>query len=102
MGNTFEQYAGLKLSAASPFSEKRNSFSQKSQNRTFPPFEQYAGLESQLRWELAVQAAQGRGSEGPGSLQGSRGTQVPGMRKAVIWLFPLFPPSAAETVQSVG
>ena len=58
--NTFEQYVGLKFSAASPFSGKTFSVSQKTQNRLFPGFEQYAGLESQLRWEQLIQAARSR------------------------------------------
>ena len=44
--NTIEQYTGLKLSAASLFSEKTFSKSQKSQNRHFPRFEQYGRLKS--------------------------------------------------------
>ena len=44
--NTFEQYAGLKLVAASRFFDISSKKYQKSQNRTFLGFEQYAGLES--------------------------------------------------------
>ena len=100
MGNTFEQYTGLKSCAASPFSEKSIHFSQKSQNRSFLPFEQYAGLESQEPCSCSVQAAQGRAMR-PGSLQGSRVPRAPRMPEAVVWLFPGFldvPACAAGTV----
>ena len=45
--NTFEQYVGLKLVAAYPFSEIPSQKSQKSRNRHFLAFEQYAGLKVQ-------------------------------------------------------
>ena len=49
MGNTFEQYAGLKSAAASRFSEKTFSFLRKVQNHHFLGFEQYGRLESRLK-----------------------------------------------------
>ena len=69
MGNTIEQYAGLNSCAASSFSKKTSRVSRKSENRPFPRFEQYAGLESRLCRDPLVQAARGRvpaGSLGPG------------------------------------
>ena len=74
--NTFEQYAGLKFSAASTFFEKTFSISRKSQNRLFPENEQYAGLESEQARIRSVQAARSRGSGRLGAvrIQGYQGS----------------------------
>ena len=59
MGNTIEQYVGLKFMAASHFSgEKCDGFG-KHQNRHFSQNEQYAGLESRPGQNLSVLASSG-------------------------------------------
>ena len=77
--NTIEQYTGLKLSAASLFSEKTFSFLRKRQNRSFSAFEQYAGLESTRAQNLTVLGAVGRGSEALGSIAAQGYQGPPGM-----------------------
>ena len=62
MRNTIEQYAGLKLSAASRFSEKTFSKTRKHENRLFLENEQYGRLESAQAAKLPVQAARSRAS----------------------------------------
>ena len=59
--NTIEQYTGLILPAASHFSEKTFSISQKSRNSHFLENEQYGRLESQVRPFWPDQAARSRG-----------------------------------------
>ena len=63
--NTIEQYVGLKLSAASRFSDKNISKTRKVQNRHFSQFEQYAGLEAPALPELFDSGGQEQGFHGP-------------------------------------
>ena len=79
MGNTIEQYAGLKLVAAYPFSGKTFSIFQKSQNRHFLENEQYGRLESWLRQDWSIQAARSRASW---TLSGSR---IQGYQGSLKW-----------------
>ena len=89
MGNTFEQYVGLKSSAASRFSDEKFSKTRKAENRSFLQNEQYAGLESQLRWDWSVQAVRSRGSRWPGGHLDPGVPRGPGMPKSRKLAFPV-------------
>ena len=77
VGNTIEQYARLKLAAASRFSEENIKKSGKAENRHFSGNEQYAGLESQQAGIPPVQAARSRESSRlePAGSRGYQGCQ---------------------------
>ena len=65
VGNTFEQYSGLKSCAASPFFNIYFINIEKAENRHFPESEQYGRLESAQPAKLAIQAARSRAWEPP-------------------------------------
>ena len=92
--NTIEQYTGLKLRAASSFSDISFRNIRKGENRHFLTFEQYGRLESEQARIQAIQAARSRASR-PALLvwiQGYQGsTQMTKSRKVAILATSLVP-----------